>query len=149
MPTVHWIFQEDHFCHICCFFSCHAPYPSIWQSQKQHFGQLFTFALLDVAPCALTDLCLPLCIAILIAHLKLSHAELRQILMTMESDRLEASHIKQLLLYAPDAEEVQQYQTYQGNLSKLSEPDQFVLQVSPKAQDGSNSNSPVSQTPCR
>lgn len=67
--------------------------------------------------------------SILIAHLKLSHAELRQILMTMESDRLEASHIKQLLLYAPDAEEVQQYQTYQGNLSKLSEPDQFVLQM--------------------
>lgn len=69
--------------------------------------------------------------AILIAHLKLSHIELRQILLTMESDRLEASHIKQLLLYAPDAEEVQQYHGYRGDPSKLSEPDQFVLQVSP------------------
>uniref|UniRef100_A0A452GGB6 Uncharacterized protein n=1 Tax=Gopherus agassizii TaxID=38772 RepID=A0A452GGB6_9SAUR len=67
--------------------------------------------------------------SILIAHLKLSHIELRQILMTMESDRLESSHIKQLLLYAPDAEEVQQYQNYQDNPSKLSEPDQFVLQM--------------------
>uniref|UniRef100_H9GSG7 Uncharacterized protein n=1 Tax=Anolis carolinensis TaxID=28377 RepID=H9GSG7_ANOCA len=65
--------------------------------------------------------------AILIAHLKLSHLELRQILLTMESDRLEPSHIKQLLLYAPDAEEVQRYHSYQGNPSKLSEPDQFVL----------------------
>uniref|UniRef100_A0A670KLB0 Grid2 interacting protein n=1 Tax=Podarcis muralis TaxID=64176 RepID=A0A670KLB0_PODMU len=67
--------------------------------------------------------------SILIAHLKLSHIELRQILLTMESDRLEASHIKQLLLYAPDAEEVEQYHNYQGSLSKLSEPDQFVLQM--------------------
>ncbi|XP_062820768.1 delphilin [Anolis carolinensis] len=67
--------------------------------------------------------------AILIAHLKLSHLELRQILLTMESDRLEPSHIKQLLLYAPDAEEVQRYHSYQGNPSKLSEPDQFVLQM--------------------
>ncbi|KAJ6651714.1 hypothetical protein lerEdw1_020688 [Lerista edwardsae] len=66
---------------------------------------------------------------ILIAHLKLSHIELRQILLTMESDRLEASHIKQLLLYAPDAEEVQQFHRYQGDPSKLSEPDQFVLQM--------------------
>ncbi|XP_053131642.1 delphilin isoform X2 [Hemicordylus capensis] len=67
--------------------------------------------------------------SILIAHLKLSHIELRQILLSMESGRLEASHIKQLLLYAPDAEEVQQYQSYQGSPSKLSEPDQFVLQM--------------------
>nr|XP_009665483.1 PREDICTED: delphilin [Struthio camelus australis] len=67
--------------------------------------------------------------SILIAHLKLSHVELRQILMTMETDRLEPSHIKQLLLYAPDGEEVQQYQNYKDNPSKLSEPDQFVLQM--------------------
>ncbi|KAF1576240.1 Delphilin, partial [Eudyptes moseleyi] len=67
--------------------------------------------------------------SILIAHLKLSHIELRQILMTMETDRLEPSHIKQLLLYAPDGEEVQRFQSYKENPSKLSEPDQFVLQM--------------------
>nr|XP_056722323.1 delphilin [Euleptes europaea] len=67
--------------------------------------------------------------SILIAHLKLSHIELRQILLTMESDRLEASHIKQLLLYAPDSEEVQRYHGYSGDPGKLSEPDQFVLQM--------------------
>ncbi|XP_023802025.1 delphilin-like [Cyanistes caeruleus] len=67
--------------------------------------------------------------SILIAHLKLSHVELRQILMTMETDRLEPSHIKQLLLYAPDGEEVQRFQSYKENPGKLSEPDQFVLQV--------------------
>ncbi|KAI1233611.1 Delphilin, partial [Lamprotornis superbus] len=66
--------------------------------------------------------------SILIAHLKLSHVELRQILMTMETDRLEPSHIKQLLLYAPDGEEVQRFQSYKENPGKLSEPDQFVLQ---------------------
>uniref|UniRef100_A0A8B9FVI7 Grid2 interacting protein n=1 Tax=Amazona collaria TaxID=241587 RepID=A0A8B9FVI7_9PSIT len=67
--------------------------------------------------------------AILIAHLKLSHVELRQILMTMETDRLEPSHIKQLLLYAPDGEEVQRFQSYKESPGKLSEPDQFVLQM--------------------
>uniref|UniRef100_A0A670Y170 Grid2 interacting protein n=1 Tax=Pseudonaja textilis TaxID=8673 RepID=A0A670Y170_PSETE len=67
--------------------------------------------------------------AILIAHLKLSHIELRQILLSMESDRLEATHIKQLLLFAPDAEEVQRFHSYQGDPSKLSEPDQFILQM--------------------
>uniref|UniRef100_A0A3Q0T3E3 Grid2 interacting protein n=1 Tax=Amphilophus citrinellus TaxID=61819 RepID=A0A3Q0T3E3_AMPCI len=67
--------------------------------------------------------------SILIAHLKLSPGELRQILMTMATDRLEPAHIKQLLLYAPDAEEVKKYEEYRQDPSKLSEPDQFVLQM--------------------
>uniref|UniRef100_A0A8C9SI12 Grid2 interacting protein n=1 Tax=Scleropages formosus TaxID=113540 RepID=A0A8C9SI12_SCLFO len=67
--------------------------------------------------------------SILIAHLKLSPAELRQVLMTMSTDRLEPSHIKQLLLYAPDEDEVKQYEQYSHDPSKLSEPDQFVLQM--------------------
>lgn len=67
--------------------------------------------------------------AILIAHLKLSPEELRQVLMSMATDRLEPAHIKQLLLYAPDAEEVKKYEDYREDPSKLSEPDQFMLQV--------------------
>uniref|UniRef100_A0A671M2P5 Glutamate receptor, ionotropic, delta 2 (Grid2) interacting protein, a n=1 Tax=Sinocyclocheilus anshuiensis TaxID=1608454 RepID=A0A671M2P5_9TELE len=67
--------------------------------------------------------------SILIAHLKLSPSELRQVLMTMSSERLESSHIKQLLLYAPDNDEVRQYEQYRDDPSKLSEPDQFVLQM--------------------
>lgn len=67
--------------------------------------------------------------AILIAHLKLSPGELREVLMNMSTDRLEPAHIKQLLLYAPDAEEVRKYEEYRQDPSKLSEPDQFVLQV--------------------
>lgn len=67
--------------------------------------------------------------AILIAHLKLSSGELRQVLMNMSADRLEPAHIKQLLLYAPDDEEVKQYEQYDQDLSKLSEPDQFIFQV--------------------
>lgn len=67
--------------------------------------------------------------AILIAHLKLSPGELRQVLMNMTTNRLEPAHIKQLLLYAPDADEVRKYEEYRQDPSKLSEPDQFVLQV--------------------
>ncbi|XP_069784311.1 delphilin isoform X2 [Narcine bancroftii] len=67
--------------------------------------------------------------SILIAHLKLSALELRQILMTMENDRLEPSHIKQLLLYAPDEEELKNFKRHSDDPSKLSEPDQFALQM--------------------
>ncbi|XP_038846572.1 delphilin-like [Salvelinus namaycush] len=67
--------------------------------------------------------------SILIAHLKLSPGELRQVLMTMSTDRLEPAHIKQLLLYAPDDQEVKQYQCFDQNSAKLSDPDQFVLQM--------------------
>uniref|UniRef100_A0A5F8GG96 Grid2 interacting protein n=1 Tax=Monodelphis domestica TaxID=13616 RepID=A0A5F8GG96_MONDO len=67
--------------------------------------------------------------SILIAHLKLSPPELRQILMNMDSERLEPSHLKQLLLYAPDTEEEKRYQGYRDTPSQLSEPDQFVLQM--------------------
>ncbi|XP_034396088.1 delphilin [Cyclopterus lumpus] len=67
--------------------------------------------------------------SILIAHLKLSPGELRQVLMNMVTDRLEPAHLKQLLLYAPDAEEVKQYEGYTQDPGKLSEPDQFVLQL--------------------
>lgn len=49
--------------------------------------------------------------------------------MNMSTDRLEPAHIKQLLLYAPDAGEVKKYEEYRQDPGKLSEPDQFVLQV--------------------
>lgn len=50
-------------------------------------------------------------------------------LMTLTSDRLEPAHIKQLLLYAPDDDEVKQYQQFDQDLTKLSEPDKFIFQV--------------------
>lgn len=67
--------------------------------------------------------------AILIAHLKLPPEELRQVLMNMTTNRLEPAHIKQLLLYAPDDEEVKQYEQFDQDPAKLSEPDQFIFQV--------------------
>ncbi|KAI4551836.1 hypothetical protein MJT46_018088 [Ovis ammon polii x Ovis aries] len=66
---------------------------------------------------------------ILLAHLKLSPAELRQVLMSMEPRRLEPAHLAQLLLFAPDADEEQRYQAYREAPGRLSEPDQFVLQM--------------------
>ncbi|XP_070783597.1 delphilin [Enoplosus armatus] len=67
--------------------------------------------------------------SILIAHLKLSTTELRQVLMNMTTDRLEPAHIKQLLLYAPDEDEVKQYEQFEQDPAKLSEPDQFIFQM--------------------
>ncbi|KAF3813876.1 hypothetical protein GH733_017908 [Mirounga leonina] len=67
--------------------------------------------------------------AILLAHLKLSPAELRQVLMSMEPRRLEPAHLAQLLLFAPDADEEQRYQAFREAPGRLSEPDQFVLQM--------------------
>ncbi|KAK2820825.1 hypothetical protein Q5P01_023784 [Channa striata] len=67
--------------------------------------------------------------SILIAHLKLSPDELRQVLMNMTTDRLEPAHIKQLLLYAPDDDEVKQYEQFDQDPAKLSEPDQFIFQM--------------------
>ncbi|XP_043959036.1 delphilin isoform X2 [Gambusia affinis] len=67
--------------------------------------------------------------SILMAHLKLSPDELRQVLLDLNTDRLEPAHIKQLLLYAPDQDEVQQYQRFQQDPAKLSEPDQFIFQM--------------------
>uniref|UniRef100_A0A3B3YGB4 FH2 domain-containing protein n=1 Tax=Poecilia mexicana TaxID=48701 RepID=A0A3B3YGB4_9TELE len=67
--------------------------------------------------------------SILMAHLKLSPDELRQVLLDLSTDRLEPAHIKQLLLYAPDQDEVQQYQRFQQDPAKLSEPDQFIFQM--------------------
>ncbi|XP_067343612.1 delphilin isoform X11 [Channa argus] len=67
--------------------------------------------------------------SILIAHLKLSSDELRQVLMNMTTDRLEPAHIKQLLLYAPDDDEVKQYEQFDQDPAKLSEPDQFIFQM--------------------
>lgn len=67
--------------------------------------------------------------SILIAHLKLSPEELRDILLNMSTDRLEPAHIKQLLLYAPDEDEVSLYQQYDQEPSKLSPPDHFIFQM--------------------
>ncbi|KAF6733745.1 Delphilin [Oryzias melastigma] len=67
--------------------------------------------------------------SILIAHLKLSPSELRDVLMNMSTDRLEPAHIKQMLLYAPDQDEVKQYEQFDEDPNKLSEPDQFIFQM--------------------
>lgn len=50
-------------------------------------------------------------------------------LMSMEPRRLEPAHLAQLLLFAPDADEEQRYQAFREAPGRLSEPDQFVLQV--------------------
>lgn len=54
-------------------------------------------------------------------------------LMNMSTDRLEPAHVKQLLLYAPNEDEVKQYEQFEQDPAKLSEPDQFIFQVKAEA----------------
>lgn len=49
--------------------------------------------------------------------------------MNMATERLEPAHIKQLLLYAPDDDEVERYERFEQDPAKLSEPDRFIFQV--------------------
>lgn len=108
-------------CFILCWFRRETYYPLVLSinTQSLSFDLILTDSVALSTPSS----------AILIAHLKLSPGELRQVLMNMVTERLESAHIKQLLLYAPDEEEVRQYELYREDPSKLSEPDQFVLQV--------------------
>lgn len=57
--------------------------------------------------------------------------------MSMSTDRLEPAHIKQLLLYAPNNDEVRQYEQFEQDPAKLSEPDQFIFQVTAEESGGS------------
>ena len=44
--------------------------------------------------------------AILLGHLKIPFEEIKQALLAMDEKKFTESHLKQLLLYAPDKEEV-------------------------------------------
>lgn len=57
--------------------------------------------------------------------------------MSMSTDRLEPAHVKQLLLYAPNDDEVKQYEQFEQDPAKLSEPDQFIFQVTADESGGS------------
>lgn len=65
--------------------------------------------------------------------------------MSMEPRRLEPAHLAQLLLFAPDADEELRYQAFREAPGRLSEPDQFVLQVwrpDPRAGSGAAAQRP-------
>lgn len=50
-------------------------------------------------------------IAILLGHLKIPFEQIKQALLAMDEKKFSESHLKQLLLYAPDKEEVRKLKT--------------------------------------
>ncbi|XP_077475914.1 delphilin isoform X2 [Stigmatopora argus] len=68
-------------------------------------------------------------VSFLLARTNLSHGELRQALMCTGARKLQPSHAKQLLLCAPDAEELRRYRRYAEDPGQLGQPDLFVLQM--------------------
>ena len=55
-------------------------------------------------------------IAILLGHLKIPFEEIKQALLAMDEKKFTESHLKQLLLYAPDKEEVRKTQNQPAEL---------------------------------
>lgn len=63
-------------------------------------------------------------IAILLGHLKIPFEEIKQALLAMDEKKFTESHLKQLLLYAPDKEEVRKLKT---NQQKCQSQIQYVV----------------------
>ncbi|XP_035695545.1 delphilin-like isoform X3 [Branchiostoma floridae] len=68
-------------------------------------------------------------IAIVLGHLKMSHAEIRQAVLQMDDSRVSPSHLKQLLVYAAEDEEIEKFEKYIGVLSALNESDRFAYEM--------------------
>lgn len=60
-------------------------------------------------------------IAILLGHLKIPFEEIKQALLAMDEQKFSESHLKQLLLYAPDKEEVRKLKTNCRTLNQKRE----------------------------
>ncbi|KAK2185328.1 hypothetical protein NP493_240g05013 [Ridgeia piscesae] len=69
-------------------------------------------------------------ISILLGHMRMSVADIRQALTQMDESILTPELLKQMLAYAPDANEMEKYDAFKGSLCELSKPDQFVYQMS-------------------
>nr|XP_004225831.2 delphilin-like [Ciona intestinalis] len=71
--------------------------------------------------------------SILLAHLKMTTTEISNCLLINASEatrkKLDVSHYQQLLLYAPDDEEVLNLKKFTGDLSKLNEADTLALKL--------------------
>eukprot|EP00058_Branchiostoma_floridae_P021542 XP_002607032.1 hypothetical protein BRAFLDRAFT_93583 [Branchiostoma floridae] len=58
-------------------------------------------------------------IAIVLGHLKMSHAEIRQAVLQMDDSRVSPSHLKQLLVYAAEDEEMNKIPGYKTRLKAM------------------------------
>ncbi|KAJ7382145.1 Delphilin [Desmophyllum pertusum] len=69
-------------------------------------------------------------IAILLGHLKMPFEEIKQALLSMDEKKFSESHLKQLLLYAPDSKELQKFKYFADDVSKLDKADRFCYEMS-------------------
>ncbi|KAL5017847.1 hypothetical protein ScPMuIL_003569 [Solemya velum] len=69
-------------------------------------------------------------ISILMGHLKLNIDEMKHALYKMDELVLTPELIKQLVAYAPDATELEHYDTFVGEKDDLSKPDVFAFEMS-------------------
>ncbi|XP_078692751.1 delphilin-like isoform X1 [Branchiostoma floridae x Branchiostoma belcheri] len=68
-------------------------------------------------------------IAIVLGHLKMSHEEIRHAVLQMDDSRVSPSHLKQLLAYAAEDEEIEKFEKYNGVLSALNDSDRFAYEM--------------------
>ncbi|CAG5122843.1 unnamed protein product [Candidula unifasciata] len=69
-------------------------------------------------------------ISILLGHLKMSVADIKKALYSMDEKTLSPDLLGQLLSFVPNEHEISQYRQYSGDLSLLTKPDQFAFQMS-------------------
>ncbi|XP_052262977.1 delphilin-like [Dreissena polymorpha] len=69
-------------------------------------------------------------ISILLGHLKLSLGEVRQALYLMDEAILTPELLRQLLAYAPNKNEMEQLDSYTGDIEELSNADRFTYEMS-------------------
>ncbi|XP_052817061.1 delphilin-like isoform X2 [Mya arenaria] len=69
-------------------------------------------------------------ISILLGHLKLSLGEVRQALYMLDEAILTPELLRQLLAYAPNKQEMEQLDSYNGDIEELSRADRFTYEMS-------------------
>ncbi|XP_064631791.1 delphilin-like isoform X3 [Lineus longissimus] len=68
--------------------------------------------------------------SILLGHLKMSVSDLKNALYRMDEEIFTPELIQQMLAYAPNEEEIEKYDHYNGLTGDLSKPDQFCFEMS-------------------
>ena len=62
--------------------------------------------------------------------MRLSHEEIKQIILSVDDSRITEQMLQQLLKFLPGAEQISQFQGMRGILSELSEAERFGVVVS-------------------
>ncbi|XP_021359852.1 delphilin-like isoform X2 [Mizuhopecten yessoensis] len=69
-------------------------------------------------------------ISILLGHVKMNVNQMKQALFQMDEDILTYELLRQLLAFAPNHQEMEKYDCFDGDLDDLSKPDRFAYEMS-------------------